>query len=162
MPHPLAPNPTAQHLYFDSSDEHEASDSSDSTPAYAHRIVSDPSFRFYDSSSDDEMTSTTPQCQYISRSAAHGDPRAYMKAFMKQVRCSRMSDWNLEKQAYACSSHCDNVTEKTIHDLIEADANSFPFEGRNMLFKRGALAMNALAPAVADMDARIGTLQQFA
>lgn len=43
----------------------------------------------------------------------------FMKAFTKHIRLSRMSDWSLKKQAYACAAACDDVTEAAIEAAIE-------------------------------------------
>jgi hypothetical protein len=52
-----------------------------------------------------------------------------------------MFDYSLLKQVYACAYVCDEVTEAAIEAQIVV--TTFPQDGRNRQFERGAVAAGA-------------------
>ena len=88
-----------------------------------------------------------------------------MKAFLRYIRASRMSDWSLKKQAFACAAACDDVTEAAIEHAIELGHFTIGIRAYN--FERGVVVVGGVdaaadAAAIQAADDLIGTLQQFA
>ena len=95
---------------------------------------------YFDSSSSDDMP--LQDLKFVQGCAEHGDAVDFTRRFSRYVRSSRMSDYSLLKQVYACASVCDEVTEAALEDQVAT--RSFPYGNppRNRLFERGpVLAM---------------------
>ena len=126
-------------------------------------ISSVAAFPTNDSSDDDDDMSHFTKT-FTQGSPLDGDATAFMKAFTKHVRLSRMSDWTLKKQAYACAAACDPVTEAAIEAAIEV--NRFTTGGVHRSFERGVVPAGHDAAAdaanIVIADGRIGSLAQFA
>ena len=81
----------------------------------------------------------------------------FMKAFLRHVyiRASRMSDWSLKKQAFACAAVCDVVTEAAIEAAIEL--GHFTIGTRAFNFERGVVVVGG----VTGVEVQQLTLQRF-
>ena len=96
-----------------------------------------------DSSDDTDMSHFA--MRFVQGSPQDGDATLFMKAFLRHIRASRMSDWSLKKQAFACAAACDDVTEAAIETAIEL--GHFTIGARAFNFERGVVVVGGVDAA---------------
>ena len=63
--------------------------------------------------------------KFVQGCAEHGDAVEFTRLFARYVRSSRMSEYALIKQVYACAALCDEVTEAALEAQV-GNVGSFP------------------------------------
>jgi hypothetical protein len=127
-------NAAQQILQFSDASSNTASDDDEPHTASTAAIL------LYDSSDDADMSHFT--MKFVQGSPQDGDATLFMKAFLRYIPASRMSDWSLKKQAFACAAACDDVTEAAIEEAIAL--GHFTIGARSSL-QNGSSSLHLLA-----------------